>query len=107
MVWQLGGLPVKNVNIVCTNMDENDIILGGLTKLRGTVEDLWDHYHPKAIFIGTSCATGIIGDDVESVASENTKSLGIPVIPLNREGIRSKHWSTGSMPRSTGYEDRW
>ena len=89
------GLPVENVNIVCTNKDENDVIFGRLTKLRGTVEDVWDHFHPKAIFIGTSCATGIIGDDVDSVASEYTKSLGIPVIPLYCEGFRSKQWSTG------------
>jgi nitrogenase molybdenum-iron protein alpha chain len=89
------GLPVENVNIVCTNMDEGDVVFGGSAKLRGTVEDVWDHYHPKAIFIGTSCASGIIGDDVDSVASEYTKSLGIPVMPLYCEGFRSKHWSTG------------
>jgi nitrogenase molybdenum-iron protein alpha chain len=38
---------------------------------------------------------GLIGDDVESVASQLEDELGIPVIPLNCEGFKSKHWSTG------------
>jgi len=89
------GLPVENVQIVCTNMDEESIVFGGIDKLRGAIEDAFDHYSPRAIFVGTSCASGIIGDDVESVTTDLTGSLGIPVVPLHCEGFRSKHWSTG------------
>nr|WP_244436933.1 nitrogenase component 1 [Bacteroides reticulotermitis] len=49
----------------------------------------------QAIFVSTSCATAIIGDDIDGVSSEYEEKLGIPVIPLHCEGFKSKHWSTG------------
>jgi nitrogenase molybdenum-iron protein alpha chain len=89
------GHKVENLRIYSTNLTEGDMVFGGVDKLKLTIEDVWDHYQPKAIFIGTSCPTGIIGDDVDSVAEEYTEKLGIPVIPLHCEGFRSKHWATG------------
>jgi len=89
------NLPVENLKIVSTNLLEKDMVFGGLDKLKQTLEDVWDRYKPKAVFIGTSCATGIIGDDIDSVAAQYTERLGIPVVPLHCEGFRSKHWSTG------------
>ncbi|MDR2845763.1 MAG: hypothetical protein LBV63_00610, partial [Candidatus Methanoplasma sp.] len=89
------GHKVENLRIFSTNLTEGDMVFGGVEKLKLTIEDVWDHYHPKAIFIGTSCPTGIIGDDVESVSEEYSEKLGIPVMPLHCEGFRSKHWATG------------
>ncbi|MDR3205839.1 MAG: hypothetical protein LBT41_01905 [Candidatus Methanoplasma sp.] len=89
------GHKVENLKISSTNLTEGDMVFGGVQKLRLTIEDVWDQSHPQAIFVGTSCATGIIGDDVDSVAEEYTAKLGIPVVPLHCEGFRSKHWSTG------------
>jgi nitrogenase molybdenum-iron protein alpha chain len=91
----LRGIPVENLRTTSTNLQEGDLVFGGVGKLRLTIEDVWNFYTPKAIFIGTSCATGIIGDDVDSVAAEYSERLGIPVIPLHCEGFKSKHWSTG------------
>jgi len=87
--------PVENIRVICTNLQEKDMVFGGVDKLRQSIIDAWERYHPKAIFIGTSCATAIIGDDIDSVASEFTDSLNIPVVPMHCEGFRSKHWSTG------------
>ncbi|MDR0523190.1 MAG: hypothetical protein LBG62_02040 [Candidatus Methanoplasma sp.] len=99
MIFRIGlesrGHKVENIKIASTNLTESDMVFGGLEKLRLTIEDVWEHYRPKAIFVGTSCATGIIGDDVDSVAEEYSGKLGIPVVPLSCEGFRSKHWSTG------------
>jgi len=89
------GLPVQNLHLISTNLREKDMVFGGIAKLEQTIRDAWERHHPKAIFIGTSCATGIIGDDVESVATALEAELGIPVIPLHCEGFKSKHWSTG------------
>jgi nitrogenase molybdenum-iron protein alpha chain len=88
-------LPVENMRALSTNLDENDVIFGGTDKLEHTIRDAWDRYHPEAIFIATSCATAIIGDDVDSIAEKYTNEYGIPVIPLHCEGFKSKHWSTG------------
>ena len=89
------GLPVQNLHLISTNLTERDMVFGGVAKLEQSIRDAWDRHHPKAIFIATSCATGIIGDDVESVAIALEAELGVPVIPLHCEGFKSKHWSTG------------
>ena len=91
----LRNLPVENIRIICTNLDESDMVFGGVKKLKQSIKDAFERYNPKAIFLGTSCATGIIGEDMESVATEAESEIGIPVIPLACEGFRSKHWSTG------------
>ncbi|MDF2877471.1 MAG: nitrogenase [Clostridia bacterium] len=89
------NLPVESIRIICTNLQESDMVFGGVEKLRQSVQDAKERYDPKAIFISTSCATGIIGDDIDSVAAEYEEAYNIPVIPLHCEGFRSKHWSTG------------
>jgi nitrogenase molybdenum-iron protein alpha chain len=43
----------------------------------------------------SSCAAGIIGDDIESAAVSLQKELGIPVVPIFCEGFKSKVWSSG------------
>jgi nitrogenase molybdenum-iron protein alpha chain len=88
-------LPVENLRLISTNLKENDMVFGGVARLEQSIRDAWDRHHPKAIFIGTSCATGIIGDDVDGSATKMEAELGIPVIPLHCEGFMSKHWSTG------------
>jgi len=89
------NLPVEGIRIICTNLKESDMVFGGIDKLRNSIQDAWDRYQPKAIFISTSCSTAIIGDDVDGTATEFSEKLQIPVIPLHCEGFRSKHWSTG------------
>ncbi|MDP4179386.1 MAG: nitrogenase component 1 [Bacillota bacterium] len=89
------GKKVENIQIISTNLLEKDMVFGATDKLRQSIQDAWVRFKPKAIFISAACATAIIGEDIESVASEAEKEIGIPVIPLSCEGFRSKHWSTG------------
>ena len=89
------GLPVQNLHLISTNLREKDMVYGGIGKLEASVREAKRRHDPKAIFIATSCATGIIGDDVDGAASSLEEELGIPVIPLHCEGFKSKHWSTG------------
>lgn len=89
------GHKVENIRIISTNLQESDMVFGASAKLKQSIDDAYERFKPKAIFIGTSCATGIIGEDIESVARQKEKQYGIPVVPLQCEGFRSKHWSTG------------
>ena len=89
------GKPLENIKIFSTNLKEKDMVFGASDRLRQTIQDAYDRYHPKAIFISMSCSTAIIGEDIDSVADEKEAELGIPVVPLHCEGFRSKHWSTG------------
>jgi nitrogenase molybdenum-iron protein alpha chain len=88
-------LPVQNIRSISTNLREPDMVYGGAEKLAVTIRAAFERHRPKAIFIAASCPSGIIGDDIESVARAAETELGIPVIPLHCEGFKSKHWSTG------------
>lgn len=94
-LMSLHGLSPHNSHSMCTNLTEDDMVFGGIRKLEKTIRKAWERHHPRVIFISTSCATGIIGDDVDSLTSHLEEELGIPVIPLHCEGFRSKHFSSG------------
>ena len=84
-----------NTNFLCTNINESDTVFGASKKLKETVQEAYNRYTSDAIFICTGCVTGIIGEDIDSVADEYSKKLPIPVIPVHCEGIKSKIWATG------------
>lgn len=78
-----------------TNIEEKDTIYGATQKLEQTIRAAYERVHPNAIFVTTSCASGIIGDDVEGVTDQLTEELGIPVVACFCEGFKSKIWTTG------------
>ncbi|MBQ6589250.1 MAG: nitrogenase [Butyrivibrio sp.] len=89
-----GQKPFKT-NVVCSNISEKETIYGGLKKLREAIDEAYKRFHPSAIFVQSSCAAGIVGDDIESVADEKQAEYGIPVVPVYCEGFKSKVWSSG------------
>lgn len=89
------GLPPVIGRYFNTNIEETDTIFGAAHKLEETIRKVHDRVHPNAIFVTTSCASGIIGDDVESVTEDMTQELGIPVVACFCEGFKSKIWTTG------------
>jgi len=89
------GLPPVTGRYFSTNLTEQDTIFGATDKLIKVVREVYERVHPNAVFITTSCASGIIGDDVEGAANELTEELGIPVVACFCEGFKSKIWTTG------------
>ena len=80
---------------VCTDLNENDTVFGAIDSLRKIVQHTWDEYHPDAIFISTSCVSGVIGEDVDGLADELKDEYPIPVIPVHCEGFKSRIWASG------------
>lgn len=78
-----------------TDMNEKDTVFGATKSLRDIVIETYKRYKPKAVFIGTSCVTGIIGEDVDSVVEELKKELPIPIAAVHCEGFRSRIWASG------------
>ena len=93
--------PLRNIEnptqrkIFSTNLQEKDTVYGGNTKLAMSIREVYERAQPNVIFVLTTCAAGIIGDDVESVCDEAEGELGIPVVAIFCEGFRSKVWTTG------------
>jgi nitrogenase molybdenum-iron protein alpha/beta subunit len=90
-----GLSPIRNVRMIVTNLDEKDIIHGGEEKLRQAILDADSRYHPKLIFIFTSCASGIIGDDVDAVTAELQQELEPLIVPIHCDGFKSKICASG------------
>jgi nitrogenase molybdenum-iron protein alpha chain len=81
--------------IYSTNLEEHDTIYGGNEKLADAIREVYDRAKPNAIFVITTCASGIIGDDVEGITNEAEEELGIPVSAIFCEGFRSRIWTSG------------
>jgi nitrogenase molybdenum-iron protein alpha chain len=89
------GYKVHNVHYINTNLDERDTIYGGGDKLEKAIREANRRFNPKAIFVTTTCASAIIGDDVPGICNELEAELGIPVVATLCEGFRTNIWATG------------
>jgi nitrogenase molybdenum-iron protein alpha chain len=86
---------VKSPRVIITNLDQNDIIMGGEAKLRKAVGLAVERYAPKMIFIFTSCASGIIGDDIDAIAASLQPDLESILVPIHCDGFKSKICASG------------
>ena len=93
--FHAGAKVLKNARYVVTNLDQKDVILGGERKLRNGIEEVYNRYHPKMIFIFTSCASGIIGEDIDAVAESMQPDYDAVIVPIHCEGFKSRIMSTG------------
>lgn len=87
--------PVTDNVWLHTNLDENDVISGGIDKLREAILYAEKEYRPDAIVIGNSCVPGIIGDDIDSLIDELDGQLAARIVPVHCEGFKSKFVATG------------
>lgn len=103
MRWNIGfraasilrGLSSKDIQIISTNLDENDTVFGALDKLRETVRQAYETRRPDVIFVTSSCTASIIGEDFQSVVDELNDELPIPVGFAGCDGARSRIWASG------------
>lgn len=81
--------------IVGTDMNERDTIFGAVDSLEEIIRETYARYRPKAIFIGASCATGIIGEDVDSIVDALRGQIPVPMAAVHCEGFKSRIWASG------------
>ncbi len=80
---------------VGTDMNERDTIFGSAERLREIILEVNKRYSPKAIFVTSSCATGIIGEDIDSVVDDVKEEVKVPIVAVHCEGFKSRIWATG------------
>ncbi len=78
-----------------TNMDEMDVVRGGIDKLRDAVLYAEKEYHPDAVIIANGCVPGIIGDDIDSLVTELDGRISAKLVPVHCEGFKSKYVASG------------
>ena len=89
------GVPLEPTS--CTAQNEADVVYGGEGKLLEAVREADQRYHPDLIVILSCCCSGIIGDDVETIAEIAAQEVNAEVLAIRSEGF-------GGDFRS-GYED--
>ncbi|KIR01238.1 Nitrogenase (molybdenum-iron) reductase and maturation protein NifH / Nitrogenase FeMo-cofactor scaffold and assembly protein NifE [Lachnospiraceae bacterium TWA4] len=69
-------------NFECTNMEQSDVVFGGVDRLKQAVNEAIKR-KPSAIIIISSCVSGIIGDDIKQLEELSTNDLPIITIPAD------------------------
>ncbi|GAB6390747.1 MAG: nitrogenase molybdenum-iron protein alpha chain [Treponematales bacterium] len=86
---------VNNTVLIGTDLNEHDTVFGSGESLKEITRKTYADYRPNAIFIASSCVTGIIGEDIDAIAAELAEELPVPVEPVHCEGFKSRIWASG------------
>ena len=81
-------------NIVSTDMDESDMVFGGMEKLMETVKKA-QAAKPRAVVIISSCPAGIIGDDIDKARELSTPDC--PVVTIKTDGNLTGDYLQGML----------
>ncbi|WP_446898126.1 nitrogenase molybdenum-iron protein alpha chain [Clostridium sp. LBM24168] len=84
-----------NEYVFGTDMQEQNIVFGGVGKLQKAIDEAVEIFHPKAVGIYATCPVGLIGDDIQAVAAASQKKYGIPVLAFSCEGYKGVTQSAG------------
>jgi nitrogenase molybdenum-cofactor synthesis protein NifE len=68
-------------------MSEIDIVYGSEEKLLNAIRRTYEAVKPKAIFVYSTCVSGLTGEDIDTVCKRAGSELGIRVIPVNAPGF--------------------
>jgi nitrogenase molybdenum-iron protein alpha chain len=91
----LGRAAKFDLQWVSTGLNADDVVFGATEKLRKAVLLAEERYHPKAIFVLTSCTSGIIGEDIDGTLGELREQVSAKLVPVHCEGVRSRLVQTG------------
>jgi len=79
--------------VLSTSLNQSRIIYGGEKELKGALKEVDAKYQPDVIFVATSCATGIIGDNVDTVVQQVQKQVNAHIMPIHCEGFAGEYRS--------------
>jgi nitrogenase iron protein NifH len=91
-----------------TEMDERVVIFGGNDSLENGLRRAAEE-DPKAIFVVTTCSSGIIGDDVHVAMEGARDALGenVSVIPVTADGDINGDYMQGIIDAMIAVADRY
>ena len=86
---QRGQAP-GTANWISTELNEADVIGGGERKLRDAIEYADREFRPEIIFVVSTCAPSIIGDDIAEVVSQAQKTVSAKIATIHCPGFKSR-----------------
>jgi light-independent protochlorophyllide reductase B subunit len=87
----------RNIRILTTAMEQEDVVFGAEDKLEAVIRKADKNYNPSLIAILTSCASSIIGEDVERVVKTVNDHVKAKVLVINAGGFEGN--------QTDGYRD--
>ncbi|MDR1084078.1 MAG: hypothetical protein LBP22_04285 [Deltaproteobacteria bacterium] len=79
--------PCLGLNVPATNIQEKEVVFGGLDRLREEIENALSIMDGQLYFVLTGCLPEVIGDDVEALISEFSAQK-IPIISASPAGFK-------------------
>jgi nitrogenase vanadium-cofactor synthesis protein VnfE len=79
--------------VLTTNIEMKNIVYGGEKELVGAIKEIEKKYNPDIIVIATSCATGIIGDNVDDIINSISDSVSAEMLVIHCEGFSGEYRS--------------
>ena len=77
--------------VLTTSVDMQNVVFGGEKILKAAILEAQEKYRPDLIAVATSCATGIIGDNVDSVVRKTAGEVGARLLPIHCEGFAGEY----------------
>jgi nitrogenase molybdenum-cofactor synthesis protein NifE len=75
------------IQILSSEMDQNDVVFGAEEKLRKKIIDTDEKYSPQLITVLSSCASSIIGENIDQVIEEVKNDIKADIIFINSGGF--------------------
>lgn len=79
--------------VLTTNIEVKNIVYGGEKELTGAILEAEKKYNPDIIVIATSCATGIIGDNVNDIVNSMADQVEAELLVIHCEGFSGEYRS--------------
>ena len=87
----------RNIRILTTAMEQQDVVFGAEDKLETLIKRADNKYNPSLIAILTSCASSIIGEDVERVVKTVSEHIKSKILVIHAGGFEGN--------QTDGYRD--
>ncbi|MDR0549113.1 MAG: hypothetical protein LBI10_06870 [Deltaproteobacteria bacterium] len=79
--------PCLGLNVPATNIQEKEVVFGGLDRLREEILNAAKIIQSELYFVLTGCLPEVIGDDVESLVAE-IAAQGLPLVMASAAGFK-------------------
>ncbi|MGI6636586.1 MAG: nitrogenase component 1 [Christensenellales bacterium] len=87
-----GGLSGRCVSVV---LDSGDVTFGSRKRVVSAFQEMVEDYHPKVVFLVTTCVVEIIGDDMDAIADELSEQYDIAVMAVHTEHFKCENHLPG------------
>lgn len=74
-----------------THMNEDDVVMGDVTRLEEAIIELDQSYEPKVIFVVASSISAVIGTDIKGVCNYMQKEVKTRLIAFEQGGFRGDY----------------